>query len=121
MRKLILVAATAAALSGCSTYDDGYGRPYYADNYYRDGPNYSERALSRRDRVYRGRDGRYYCRRSDGTTGLNVGGAAGGLLGNIALRTGRRIQWDDVNERIVGDKDADKLVTRKYRKPWKLA
>jgi predicted dehydrogenase len=45
----------------------------------------------------------------------------GGLLGNIALRTGRRIQWDDVNERIVGDKDADKFVTRKYRKPWKLA
>ena len=28
-------------------------------------------------------DGRYYCRRSDGTTGLIVGGIAGGVLGNI--------------------------------------
>lgn len=45
----------------------------------------------------------------------------GGHLGNIALRTGRRIQWDDAAERIVGDKEAQKRVTRQYRKPWKLA
>ncbi|MFN0102048.1 MAG: Gfo/Idh/MocA family protein [Bryobacteraceae bacterium] len=45
----------------------------------------------------------------------------GGHLGNIALRTGRRIQWDDAAERVVGDKDAQKRVTRRYRKPWKLA
>jgi hypothetical protein len=45
----------------------------------------------------------------------------GGLLGNIALRTGRRIQWDDAAEKIVDDKVANKLVSRKYRKPWKLA
>jgi len=45
----------------------------------------------------------------------------GGHLGNIALRTGRRIQWDDSAEKIVGDKEAQKLVTRRYRKPWKLA
>ena len=40
-------------------------------------------SLSRDERVYRGRDGRYYCRRNDGTTGLIVGGIAGGVLGNI--------------------------------------
>jgi len=45
----------------------------------------------------------------------------GGLLGNIALRTGRRIHWDDANERILGDKAADKMVTRRYRKTWKMA
>lgn len=44
----------------------------------------------------------------------------GGHLGNIAFRTGRRITWDDDREQIVGDKAAQKLVTRKYRKPWKL-
>lgn len=44
----------------------------------------------------------------------------GGHLGTIALRTGRRIQWDDATESIVGDKDAQKRVTRQYRKPWKL-
>lgn len=44
-----------------------------------------------------------------------------GLLGNIALKTGRRIQWDDRTETISGDSDAAKLVTRRYRKPWKMA
>ena len=31
--------------------------------------------------TWRGSDGRYYCRRSNGTTGLIVGGAAGALIG----------------------------------------
>ncbi|MFT3976517.1 MAG: glycine zipper 2TM domain-containing protein [Sphingomonas bacterium] len=44
---------------------------------------YKERRLNRNDRIYRGRDGRYYCRRNDGTTGLVVGAVAGGLLGNV--------------------------------------
>lgn len=61
---------------------------YYADDYYRDGRYYRERRLSRRDRLYRGRDGRYYCRRSDGTTGLIVGAGVGALLGN-AIDGGR--------------------------------
>ncbi|UYY79114.1 glycine zipper 2TM domain-containing protein [Sphingomonas sp. R1] len=62
-------------------------RRYYADNFYRDGRYYQERRLTRNDRIYRGRDGRYYCRRNDGTTGLIVGGVAGGLFGN-ALSSG---------------------------------
>ena len=49
---------------------------------YRSG-NYRERRLGRNDRIYRGRDGRAYCRRSDGSTGLVVGGVAGGLLANL--------------------------------------
>ena len=44
--------------------------------------HYRERRMGRNDRIYRGGDGRYYCRRSDGTTGLVVGAIAGGLLGN---------------------------------------
>ena len=64
-----------------------YNRPgpagyYYADDYYRDGRYYRERRLTSRDRIYRGRDGRYYCRRSDGTTGLIVGAGIGALIGN---------------------------------------
>ena len=51
-------------------------------NSYRDG-RYRERRLSRNDRIYRGRDGRAYCKRNDGTTGLVVGAAAGGLLANL--------------------------------------
>ena len=32
-------------------------------------------------RTWRGRDGRYYCRRGNGTTGLLIGGAGGALIG----------------------------------------
>ena len=39
--------------------------------------------LTSNDQVYRGSDGRYYCKRSDGTTGLIIGGAAGGIVGNV--------------------------------------
>jgi len=60
--------------------DPRYGG-YDAARYYRAG-GYRERRLGRYDRIYRGYDGRYYCRRSDGTTGLIVGGVLGGLLGN---------------------------------------
>lgn len=60
---------------------------YEPSRYYRSG-NYQERVLTRDERVYRGEDGRYYCKRSDGTTGLIVGAAAGGLFGNIIA--GRR-------------------------------
>jgi len=64
-----------------------YNRPppggaYYADDYYRDGRYYRERRLSANDRIYRGRDGRYYCRRNDGTTGLIIGAGVGALIGN---------------------------------------
>ena len=49
---------------------------------YHDQPG-GERPLTRDDRVYRGHDGRYYCKRSDGTTGTVVGAIAGGALGAI--------------------------------------
>lgn len=42
-------------------------------------------------------------------------------LGNIAIRTGRKINWDPKTETVVGDKDASALLTKEYRKPWKLA
>jgi predicted dehydrogenase len=42
-------------------------------------------------------------------------------LGNIAFRTKRRVQWDVDGEKVVGDADAQALVTTPYRAPWKLA
>lgn len=47
-------------------------------------------ALSRDDSVWRGNDGRYYCRRSNGTTGLIIGAAAGALLGRSIDTRGDR-------------------------------
>jgi hypothetical protein len=65
-------------------YDrDPYATDYDAARYYRDDPRYQERRLTSNDTVYRGSDGRYYCKRSDGTTGLIVGGVGGALLGNV--------------------------------------
>ena len=69
--------------------DPRYGN-YRAERYYRDGRYYQSRQLSYNDRVYRGQNGQYYCRRSDGTTGLIIGGAVGGLLGNSIARGGSK-------------------------------
>ncbi|WEK42617.1 MAG: glycine zipper 2TM domain-containing protein [Candidatus Sphingomonas colombiensis] len=66
---------------------------YDPSRYYRGGTQYQERAMGTDERVYSGNDGRYYCKRSDGTTGLVVGGAVGGILGNVI---------DGGRSRIVG-------------------
>ena len=63
-------------------YYDQYRTNYDASRYYRQG-QYQERYLTANDEIYRGSDGRYYCKRSDGTTGLIVGAGAGGILGAI--------------------------------------
>ncbi|MFM5929654.1 MAG: glycine zipper 2TM domain-containing protein [Novosphingobium sp.] len=62
-------------------YGYGNGGGYYGSRY--DEPVY------RNTRTWRGDDGRYYCRRSDGTTGLLIGGAIGGVIGSqVAGRYG---------------------------------
>lgn len=57
---------------------------------YRDDPRAEERQLAAEDEVYRGSDGRYYCRRSDGTTGLVIGAGVGALVGRGIDRRGER-------------------------------
>jgi hypothetical protein len=59
-------------------------RDYY--RYYDDHRRHERRVIRYDERIYRGDDGRYYCHRSDGTTGLIVGGIAGGLIGNSLSR-----------------------------------
>ena len=100
IKPIALAAAAVLALTGCATgagcndasgswraYD--YDRPdpsyggYDAGRYYREDRVQRERRLSANERVYRGEDGRYYCRRSNGSTGLIVGALAGGVLGNV--------------------------------------
>ena len=38
-------------------------------------------------------------------------------LGNIAIRTGRKLQWDPASEKIIGDSEASQRLTYSYRKP----
>lgn len=78
MRKIFLAAAAATltvpALPTAALANHGYEdqRGYY------NGP------------TWRGRDGRTYCRRSNGTTGIIVGGAAGALVGRAIDTHGDR-------------------------------
>lgn len=65
-------------------YYDDYGSRGYREAYY-DEPVYRD------TRIWRGNDGRYYCRKEDGTTGLLIGAAVGGLIGHeVAGRGGDR-------------------------------
>ncbi|MCP5524965.1 MAG: gfo/Idh/MocA family oxidoreductase, partial [Verrucomicrobiales bacterium] len=41
-------------------------------------------------------------------------------LGNIAYRTGRNLTFDPSSEKIVGDAEAGRLLTKAYRAPYML-
>ncbi len=41
-------------------------------------------------------------------------------LGNIAVRLGRKVQWDPAREQVVGDSEAAAMLSRPYRSPWAL-
>ncbi len=66
-------------------YRGSYSQQQYRDRYGNDtryyGRNYNSQSDYRGARTWRGNDGRTYCRKSDGTTGLIIGAAAGALLG----------------------------------------
>jgi len=42
------------------------------------------------------------------------------LLGEIAMQTGQKIQWDPEKEEIIGNPMAARLLDRPYRAPWQL-
>ena len=39
-------------------------------------------------------------------------------LGVIAIRLGRKLNWDPVKEEFVNDKQANDYLSREMRKPW---
>ena len=41
-------------------------------------------------------------------------------LGNIAYQVGRQLTFNGKNEKFVDDKEADKLLTREYRKGFEI-
>lgn len=41
-------------------------------------------------------------------------------LGNIAIRSGKKVVWDPKKEVIVGDAELARWATRPYRAPWQL-
>lgn len=80
MKNTILGLAAAAllvspgAVSAADQFSVSTAKPAYkADSSYQSRENF---------RSWRGKDGRMYCRRKNGTTGLVIGAAVGGLAGN---------------------------------------
>lgn len=41
-------------------------------------------------------------------------------LGNLALRTNRSIEYDAENRNVIGNDQANAMITNPYRAPWKL-
>jgi hypothetical protein len=41
-------------------------------------------------------------------------------MGNIAIRTGRKIYWNPKTEDFTNDPDANQMIKPVYREPWQL-
>lgn len=94
MKKLALAfAAGTLALTGIGTaapaaadpphWAPAHGKRAHDRAIYDSRGRYVEpRRISRSDRMWRGQDGRYYCKRDNGTTGLVIGAGVGALAGH---------------------------------------
>ena len=92
MKKFLMALAAAAVTLPSTTMlvepamakpHKHYNKHYRQSAYNAHGQYAQPRRLTRNDRVWRGNDGNYHCRRGNGTTGLIIGGATGALLGNV--------------------------------------
>lgn len=97
MNMFILATALAAsALPTTSVFADppswahAHGRRAHNGEYDRYGRYNQPRPLVQNDQVWHGRDGRYHCRRSNGTTGLVIGAVGGALVGRTIDTRGDR-------------------------------
>jgi hypothetical protein len=81
------------SVEGVNHSDRGRDRQWSSGREYRDARynrGYYGQSSRTQARVWRGNDGRYYCRKDNGTTGLLVGAAVGGLLGHEVAGYGDR-------------------------------
>ena len=102
MKKLALAfAAGTMAVTGLGTAvpaaaDPPPWAPAYGKRakdraiYDRRGYYMEPRRITRSSRMWRGDDGRYYCRRDNGTTGLVIGAGVGALAGHELAGRGDR-------------------------------
>ncbi|MFM1919165.1 MAG: hypothetical protein RLZZ303_799 [Candidatus Hydrogenedentota bacterium] len=58
--------------------------------------------------------------RSDPKAPVEVGHGSGTMchIANIALRLGRKLQWDPAAERFINDDEANRLLAPRVRTPW---
>ena len=41
------------------------------------------------------------------------------ILANMSQKLGRSLKWDSAKQRVIGDEEANRLLARPYRAPWK--
>jgi len=91
------VVGTAPAHAGLSSAvpAQGYSKAEEGAHFYRkkDRRYYASRdqRINRDTRIWRGSDGRYRCKKDNGTTGLLIGGAVGGLAGHEIAGNGDKL------------------------------
>ncbi len=81
-----LMAATAMPLAGCTGNNGGLFSS--GDRVYN--PDAVAEGAQNGDVIYRDRNGNYYCKREDGTTGTLVGAGVGAILGNLIAPGGSK-------------------------------
>ena len=99
MNKIIIAAmAAATAITSVPAFGDpppwapAHGRRHHDRD--RDRDRYRDQDYRTADngvRYWQGDDGRYYCKRSNGTIGLLAGAALGALLGRAVDTRGERV------------------------------
>ncbi len=40
------------------------------------------------------------------------------ILGNLSMKLGRSLKWDEASQSVAGDEEANRLLARAYRAPW---
>jgi outer membrane lipoprotein SlyB len=87
-QSLFALAATGSVFAAAAP-DSAEARQHRSSLYDSRGRYIQPRAVSR-NQVWRGNDGRYYCRRQNGTVGLVLGAAGGALVGRAIDTHGDR-------------------------------
>lgn len=91
------ITLTVPANAGMTTpaKAEGFHQLDQSANFYKkrkDRRHYArDERVGRDTRIWRGNDGRYRCRKDNGTTGLLIGGAVGGLAGNEIAGSGDKL------------------------------
>ena len=103
MKKIaIAIGAATLALTGIGTaapaaadpppWAPAHGKRAKDRAIYSDRGDYIEpRRITRNSYMWRGRDGRYYCKRDNGTTGLVIGAGVGALAGHELAGRGDKV------------------------------
>jgi len=100
MKKIaIAIAASAMAATSAPVLADppahapahGKRAKDRAAIYDSNGRYYQPRLITRNSRMWKGEDGKYYCKRDNGTTGLVIGAGVGALAGHELAGRGDKL------------------------------